>query len=130
MKHLKLFEAYSQIHKVEMVNNILIEYFLFNYFVNNDICVRSSLGSNYGFKKDDSYFLWIDACEQPEEQEAFRTSHTKSHFLSAFSGRLDDEITEKIAWTKFFEIQGILWAGLKYINYLRTTPEKNHLLQE
>lgn len=125
MKHLKLFESYNQINKVEMVNNILIEYSLFNYFVKNNICVRYR-SLTYCFNKDGSEFLWIT----PEKQEVMRTLSSRHHFLSAFSGILDDKIAKEIAYTRFSEIHATRSAGLKYINYLRTTPEKNHLLSE
>ena len=81
MKHLKLFESYSQIHKVEMVNNILIEYFLFNYFVENDICVIST-DLVYGFNKDGSKFLWII----PDKQEVFITPNARNHFFLGIFG--------------------------------------------
>lgn len=124
MKHLRLFESYNQINKVEMVNNILIEYSLFNYFVNNDICVIYT-DSAYGFNKDGSEFLWIT----PGKQEVMRTLNSRHHFLSAFSGLLDDKIAKEIAYTRFSEIHATRSAGLKYINYLKTTPDKKHLLQ-
>lgn len=132
MKHLKLFEAFDQSDKITSVNNIIVGYFLFNYFVNNDIRVsKSNSGGVYGFEKDGSRFLLI-TCDQTQEEVVFRTPYTRSHFLPAFSGLLNHYITINLAYARFSgdECQGIIWAMLKYINYLRTTPEKNHLLSE
>ena len=123
MRHLKLFEAFGQSDKITSVNNIIVGYFLFNYFVENDICVVYT-DLTYEFNKDGSEILWIT----PEKQAVMRTLKSRHHFFSAFSGLLNDKIAKQIAYTRFSEIQGTRSAGLKYINYLKTTPNKKHLL--
>ena len=126
MKFLKLFESFDQSDKITSVNNIIVGYFLFNYFVENDICVRrTGLVNDYGFHIDGSEFLWIT----PEKQEVMRSLNSRHHFLSAFSGLLDDKIAKEISYTRFSEIKGTISAAIKYINYLKTTPNKKHLLQ-
>ena len=132
MKYLKLFESFNNDPKIDLVNNILIEHFLFNYFVENDIIVQKTLDS-YTFYKPH----WtgnpkynrpiIEVYKSRKYIEPF--FYTDRFFEEAFRGYVDKLNTERISETVHRQ-NGVKKATSKYIKYLETTPEKKHLLQQ
>lgn len=132
MKFLKLFETFDQSDKITSVNNIIVGYFLFNYFVENDIIVQKTLDS-YTFYKPH----WtgnpkynrpiIEVYKSRKYIEPF--FYTDRFFEEAFRGYVDKLNTERISETVHRQ-NGVKKATSKYIKYLEKTPEKNHLLSE
>lgn len=132
MKHLKLFEAYNEINKESLVNTFFMDFFIFSYFVENDIIVQKTLDS-YTFYKPS----WtgnpkynrpiIEVYKSRKYIEPF--FYTDRFFEEAFRGYVDKLSTERISETVHRQ-NGVKKATSKYIKYLEKTPEKNHLLQE
>ncbi len=132
MKHLKLFEAYTEINKESLVNTFFMDFFIFSYFVENDIIVQKNLDS-YTFYKPH----WtgnpkynrpiIEVYKSRKYIEPF--FYTDRFFEEAFRGYVDKLNTERISETVHRQ-NGVKKATIKYIKYLEKTPEKKHLLQE
>lgn len=132
MKHLKLFEAYNEINKESLVNTFFMDFFIFSYFVENDIIVQKTLDS-YTFYKPH----WtgntkynrpiIEVYKSRKYIEPF--FYTDRFFEEAFRGYVDKLNTERISETVHRQ-NGVKKATSRYIKYLEKTPEKNHLLSE
>ena len=130
MKHLKLFESFNYDGKIDLVNNILIEYFLFSYFVENDIFVDrnytfSRIVYDFSFRKSSAWFAFLSYAGDKSFVEP--TSYTEYYLTKAFLGHIDQLNIQKIA-EKVHLYNGIKKAMNKYIEFLRNTRDKNHLL--
>lgn len=145
MKHLKLFESFNYDGKIDLVNNILIEYLLFSYFIENDIFVQRNYSFSrivYDFWYKGSWYsakgLRIETFTSDKGSPAFLsyvvdksfvepTSYTEYYLTKAFLGHIDQLNIKKIA-KKVHLYNGIKKAMNKYIEFLRNTRDKNHLL--
>lgn len=130
MKHLKLFESFNYDGKIDLVNNILIEYFLFNYFVENDIFVQRNYSFSrivYDFWYKGSWYSQAFLNYAVDKSFVEPTSYTEYYLKKAFLGHIDQLNIKKIA-KKVHLYNGIKKAMNKYIEFLRNTRDKNHLL--
>lgn len=118
MKHLKLFESFSDKNKITVVNNLVISFLCFNYFYNNDVRVKENavdfeLIAKSRFKIAGFFplFHWVLV------YDGFKFS--KKVFKGFIHYKNETHLNVPIAD-----------AINKWIEYLENTPEKKHLLQK
>ena len=119
MRHLKLFESFSNKNKITLVNNLVIKFLCFNYFYNNDVRVTEdiagdfTLTTKYGIEIVEFYplFHWVLV------YDGFKFS--KKVFKGFIRYKNETHLNVPIAD-----------AINNWIEYLENTPEKKHLLKK
>lgn len=144
MNYLKLFEAFSQEEQVEKANSLFIEWKLFTSFLKLDIFVER----NYRFTMP-VFTFWrrhngfgtkarfgiLDYANRHASLSGFLfgpefiiepTSYTEEYLQNI----CDLSINHAREISMNMNQLGVYRAAKRYLDYLRNTPDKNHLLEE
>jgi hypothetical protein len=138
MKYLKLFESFANDIKIDIVNNIIIEYLLFNSFVKNDIFVERNLlrDSNFEIYEQPTFTFWsrqrTPIFDYVDGLTILMTTYTSEYLINScnFTKKQAKEIDYMRYVIRKNTDKGVYQAAKKYIEYLRNTPDKKHLLEE
>jgi hypothetical protein len=118
MKYLKLFETFGSSDKIKFVNGLVIEYVVHRYLHENQVKVRKDREGDYYFDKIGVFidkFFWVSL----ESFNLISKSRFREYMIHVPKSSLMNEFSYPLAKA--------MW---KWIEYLRNTPDKKHLLQE
>lgn len=134
MKHLKLFESFSKAEKIEKVNSLMIDHFLFKFFVENDVFVKyenirgkTRAVDIIGFLIDFDFISGYGKTIIAYDRNLGKIQLYDQNYIFSKTFEKQKWVNKEL---KSIILENSINPMFRYIEYLRNTPDKIHLLQK